>query len=68
MKSVNINQLQDQVSKVIREVEKGETVEIIRYSKPVGYLLGVKSFDELTSKSECKKCISDLRKIAKKIE
>jgi prevent-host-death family protein len=68
MKSININQLQDQASKVIRDVEDGGIIEVVRYSKPVAYLVGTKTFEEMAEKTNCKECVSDLRKIANKIK
>lgn len=67
MKPITTNQLQDQLSKVIREVEAGEIYEVKRYSKSVAVLISKEEFEKLTSKVECKKCMEDLRNIAKKL-
>lgn len=68
MKSITINKLQTEISRVMREVENGEVYEVLRYSKPLGYLVPKKSFDTLKSGENCKACVSDLRKIANKIQ
>ena len=67
MKSISTNELQDQISRVIREVEGGEVYSVSRYSKPVAYLVSKEEFEKLASGQECKSCMSDLRKIAKKL-
>lgn len=67
METININQLQDQASKIIRQIEKGDVVEVVRYSKPVAYLIGREDYLRLVEQTQCKSCITDLRKIAKQI-
>ena len=67
MKSISSNELQDQISKVIREVEAGEVYQINRYSKSVAYLVSKEEFEKLVTGSECKACMQDLRVIAQKI-
>jgi|GEM_PF-865553 len=68
MKLVNTNELQNQLSRVIREVEDtNEVYQINRYSKGVAFLLSKKEFERLVSGHECKKCMEDLRKIANKL-
>jgi len=67
MKEITTNQLQAQISKVIKEVEGGEVYMINRYSKSVAYLVSKEEFEKLITGSECKACMQDLRKIADKI-
>ncbi|MCX6812199.1 MAG: type II toxin-antitoxin system prevent-host-death family antitoxin [Candidatus Berkelbacteria bacterium] len=64
MKQININQLQNQISKVMKEVEAGEIYQVSRYSKPVAFLLPKEEFESAVSGSGCKKCMEDLRRIA----
>lgn len=64
--SVNINELQSNISSVIRQAEDGEVFEVMRYSKPVAVVLSYEKY--LILKGECHKCIGDLRKIAGKIK
>ena len=66
MKNINVNELQNKISQVMRDVEAGEIYEVSRYSKPVGYLIPKEKFAAFSGDG-CKKCIEDLRKIAKKI-
>ena len=63
MKNITTNELQDQLSKIIKEVEAGEIYSVSRYSKPVAFLISKDEF----GKKECKACMEDLRKIANKI-
>jgi prevent-host-death family protein len=70
MKSININELQSQVSKIIKAVEKGEEFEVIRYSKPVAVVLSGKKWDslmkELTElKGSCRHCVDEFKKLRK---
>jgi prevent-host-death family protein len=67
VKNVNVNELQNQISKIMREVEGGEVFEVSRYSKPIAYLVPKEEFENSISGVKCKKCLEDLRKIAKKI-
>jgi prevent-host-death family protein len=68
MKNISTNQLQNQLSKIIKEVEGGEVYEVARYSKPVAFLISKEKYDELIGGQECKKCVIDLRKLAKEIK
>ncbi len=68
MKNINVNELQNRISQVMREVEVGEVYQVSRYSKPVAYLVPQTEYEAAVSGSGCKSCVADLRKIAKKIE
>ncbi len=68
MKNITTNKLQNDLSKVIKEVESGEVYQVARYSKPVAYLVSKEEFESLIGGQDCKKCVSDLRKIAKNIK
>lgn len=68
MKNISTNQLQNKLSKVIREVENGEVYQVARYSKPVAYLISKKCYEELVSGHDCKACMEDLRKLTKNIK
>ena len=67
MKQITTNKLQNDLSKVIKEVETGEVYEVSRYSKAVAYLVSKEEFEKLASGNECKECMRDLRKIAGKL-
>jgi len=68
MKNINVNQLQNQISKIMREVESGEVFEVSRYSKPVAYLVPQKEYESAVSGEGCKKCLTELREIASKLK
>lgn len=68
MKNISTNKLQNELSKVIKEVESGEVYQVARYSEPVAYLVGKDCYEELIAGQNCKKCVSDLRKIADNIK
>lgn len=65
MKNVTVNKLQSELSKIVKEVEGGEIYQVARYSKPVAFLISKEKFEELVEGQNCKKCVDDLRKIAK---
>lgn len=62
-KTINVNELQSNISKVLREVEKGDIFEVMRYSDPIAVVLSYE--DYLKLRGECKKCVQDLRKLVK---
>jgi prevent-host-death family protein len=66
MKTININELQAQISRVIRSVEAGETYEVMRYSRPVAVI--VPKQKEKAGKSQCDLCQEKLDKIIGKLE
>lgn len=68
MKNISTNKLQNELSKVIKEVESGEVYQVARYSEPVAYLVGKDCYEELIAGQNCKKCVSDLRKLTKNIK
>lgn len=70
MKSININELQSQISKVIKAVEKGEEFEVIRYSKPVALVLSSKKYEKILKelvdlKCSCRNCVDEFKKLKK---
>ena len=65
METININELQAQISKVIRNVEAGETYEVMRYSRPVAVI--VPKQDHKKEKTDCDLCHEELDIILKKL-
>lgn len=65
METININELQAQISKVIRNVEAGETYEVMRYSRPVAVI--VPKRDHKKEKTGCDLCHEKLDIILKKL-
>lgn len=68
MKTITTNELQNQLSKIIKEVESGEVYQVNRYSKSVAYLVSKENFERLVAGTECKACMQDLRKIARRLD
>lgn len=68
MKNINVNELQNKISQVMREVEAGKVYQVSRYSKPVAYLVPQGEYEETISGEGCKACMQDLRKLAQGIE
>jgi len=66
MKNISTNKLQNELSRVIKEVESGEVYQVARYSKPVAFLVSREKYEDLISGNSCKECMQELREIAKK--
>lgn len=64
--TINVNELQAKISEILHSVERGDVYEVMRYSKPIAVVLSYDKYLKLCG--ECKRCIEDLRKIAKKAE
>jgi len=62
-KTINVNELQAQISSVIKDVQDGEVYEVMRYSEPVAVVLSYEKY--LSLRGECKRCVEDLRKLVK---
>lgn len=65
-KNINVNELQSQISSILKDVQKGNVYEVMRYSEPFAVVLSYSDYRKL--KGECRECMVDLRKIAKKVE
>ncbi|MFH1855570.1 MAG: hypothetical protein ABH810_04180 [bacterium] len=65
MKSININQLQAQISRVMKDVEGGEVYEVMRYSRPVAVIRPKK---EERAALGCTDCIKKIEELSRKIE
>ncbi len=57
-KTVTVNKLQSDVSKIIKDVEKGQTYHVMRYSKPVAVVISPDEYECLTG--ECRGCVKQL--------
>jgi prevent-host-death family protein len=62
-KNINVNELQSQISKVLKDAQAGEVYEVMRYSEPIAVVLSYNKY--LSLRGECKRCIDDLRKLVK---
>lgn len=66
MKNINVNELQANISEILKDAQKGNPYQVMRYSEPVAVVL---SYDDyLSLRGDCKKCVQDLRKIARRAE
>lgn len=61
-KTINTNELQSKISKVLKDVQDGDVYEVMRYSEPFAVVLSYEKY--LMLKGECKKCIQELRHVA----
>ena len=62
MKTININQLQAQISRVMKDVEGGEVYEVMRYSRPVAVIRPKNA--EADKNPQCQQCISKIEEVA----
>lgn len=65
MKTININQLQSQISRVMKDVESGESYEVMRYSRPIAVIRPKK---EEKGALGCVDCIKKIEELSGKIE
>jgi len=65
MKTININQLQSQISRVMKDVEGGESYEVMRYSRPIA-LVSPKTAKK--SETRCDECIAKLDEVMKAVK
>lgn len=61
-KNINVNELQAQISGILKEVQNDTVYEVVRYSKPTAVVLSHRHYLQL--KGECRRCISELKQIA----
>ncbi len=67
MKTININQLQAQISRVMKDVEGGEAYEVMRYSRPVAIIRPKKPVEE-PAKVRCDECIAKIDEVIAKLQ
>lgn len=65
MKTININQLQSQISKVMKDVEGGESYEVMRYSRPIAVVIPK---GKRLSENRCDECIAKLDEVIKVVK
>jgi len=65
MKTININQLQSQISRVMKDVEGGESYEVMRYSRPIAV---IKPKKEEKASSGCEDCLRKISELSSKID
>ena len=62
MKTININQLQSQISRVMKDVEGGQAYEVMRYSRPIAVIRPKKPIEE-PAKVRCDECIAKIDEV-----
>ena len=67
MKTININQLQAQISRVMKDIEGGETYEVMRYSRPVAVIRPKKPAEE-PAKMRCDECLAKIDEVISKLQ
>lgn len=65
MKTININQLQSQISRVMKDVEGGEVYEVMRYSRPIAVIRPKK---EEKANAGCDECIRKITELSEKLD
>lgn len=65
MKTININQLQSQVSRIMKDVEGGESYEVMRYSRPIAVIRPKK--EEKNSNLGCADCIRKIEELSERL-
>lgn len=61
-KNINVNELQAQISQVLKDVQDGDVYEVMKYSEPFAVVLSYEHYLQL--KGECHQCIQELKKVA----
>lgn len=62
IKYVNINELQANISKIVKEVKSGYVYKVMRYSDPTAVVLSNKDYEKIlatlnTLRASCRKCV-----------
>jgi antitoxin (DNA-binding transcriptional repressor) of toxin-antitoxin stability system len=71
IKYINVNVLQANVSKIIKEIRSGFSYKIMRYSEPVAVILSDKEYEKLLAslnelRAACRSCVLHPRKTGRK--
>lgn len=61
-KTINVKDLQAQISQVLKDVQDGDVYEVMKYSEPFAVVLSYEHYLKL--KGECRQCIQELRHVA----
>jgi len=64
MKTININQLQSQISRVMKNVEAGEAYEVMRYSRPIA-VIRPKKANVNEGSVRCDECLAKMDEVLK---
>lgn len=67
IKYININELQANISKIIKEVKSGCIYKAVRYSEPVAVILSDKKYEKIMAslnelRAACRSCVLYVKK------
>lgn len=65
-KYTNQRELQSKTKSLINEVKNGERYIILRYTEPVGVLIGMEEYKYLISRKNCNHCLENIKKSIEK--
>ena len=65
IKNANVNELQANVSRIIKDVEKGQVYRVMRYSQPAAVIIPYEDYEYL--RDNCRKCVKTLREDLERI-
>ncbi len=65
-KYTNQRELQSKTKSLINGVKNGERYIVLRYTEPVGVLIGMDEYRYLLSKKNCKHCLESIKKSIEK--
>ncbi|MCX6807118.1 MAG: type II toxin-antitoxin system prevent-host-death family antitoxin [Candidatus Berkelbacteria bacterium] len=71
IKYININELQSNVSQIVKEANSGFVYKVMRYSKPSAVVLSNKGYEKILStlnelQSACRKCVLHIDKFRRR--
>ncbi len=64
-KTVNVNELQTNVSHIVKDVEAGQVYRVMRYSQPAAIIIPYEDYENL--KGECRACVGEIKEDLKEI-
>lgn len=71
IKYININELQANISKIIKEIRSGFIYKIMRYSEPTAVILSYREYEKLLAslnelRAACRKCVLHMEREGRK--
>jgi len=65
IKNVNVNELQTNVSRIIKDVERGQVYRVMRYSQPAAVIIPYEDYEHL--RGNCQMCMGEVRESLRKL-
>ena len=66
IRNVNVNELQTNVSHIVKDVEAGQIYRVMRYSQPAAVLIPYEDYENL--RGNCQKCMGEVKESLRKLE